>query len=748
LVQARHRLAPAELTQTQRRAAEILEGAGQFEEAIILYRLSEDWESMARIILANARVMIEQGRFRTLLEWIERLPKDFVEQNAHILFWKGVAVMSMSPAASRENLEHSFALFKKERDVAGMLFCFPAIVNAYIHEWNDLTGMGRWIEEMDELMQSSPAFPSQELEARVAVAMVSALSFSQLGNPRLEAWVNRLHSLMNVIEDPNLHCQAVIQLAFFYSFSGRLAEFEVEIDKLRHASSAISPFYRIASILPQIIHAWQVLASHEEGMRLIAEGLRIAESTGVHVLDCSLQIQGTYCALTTGNLKDAETLIAAVAPDAHDTRILNRSHYCYKTGWLAWLRGDLAAADALLREARSLTLRSGSPFYVALTLFGLVQVNISANEFKKAEAYLDEVQPIIRNMRSPIMEFIYLVLRTQTALAGIAEAGPGSPPAKRSDDFLPLLRQTLALGREQGYVNFPWWHSGIMAKLCVRALEHGIEVEYVQSLIRRRKLIPPIDEIEIENWPWPVRIYTLGRFAIVKDGKPLQFAEKAKHMPLKLLKVIIAFGGRDIGAEVVIDTLWPDAEGDAAYRAFVTNLQRLRRLIGRKDAVEHKDGRLTLNPRCVWVDVWTFERLLSKAEAIPLFTTSQNEAIRLIEKAVSIYHGRFLSREEQPWAASFSERLRARFLHNVERIGRYWENAGDWQKAQECYLNAINIDDLSEVFYQRLMMAYQRLGRTSDAIAVYQRCCKVLSSAMGIPPSPATEEIYNSIQKR
>lgn len=93
----------------------------------------------------------------------------------------------------------------------------------------------------------------------------------------------------------------------------------------------------------------------------------------------------------------------------------------------------------------------------------------------------------------------------------------------------------------------------LMARLCAKALDAGIEVEYVQELIRRRCLVPDNQYIYSEKWPWPLKIYTLGRFGIVKDGRHLlsnvQFQRKAKHRPVELLKAIIALGGEMSGRQ-------------------------------------------------------------------------------------------------------------------------------------------------------------------------------------------------------
>ncbi|HJX59849.1 MAG TPA: hypothetical protein VJ462_01040, partial [Thermodesulfobacteriota bacterium] len=75
----------------------------------------------------------------------------------------------------------------------------------------------------------------------------------------------------------------------------------------------------------------------------------------------------------------------------------------------------------------------------------------------------------------------------------------------------------------------------VTAKLCARALEAEIEVEYVQEMIRKRNLIPDKGSLQLENWPWPLKIYTLGRFGIMKDGKPIRFSRKAQEKPISML---------------------------------------------------------------------------------------------------------------------------------------------------------------------------------------------------------------------
>jgi len=131
-----------------------------------------------------------------------------------------------------------------------------------------------------------------------------------------------------------------------------------------------------------------------------------------------------------------------------------------------------------------------------------------------------------------------------------------------------------------------------------------ISPEYVRHLITVRKLIPPTDDnLNLDAWPWPVKIRTLGGFTIERDGVPLSFTGKVQRQPLALLKLVIAYGGRDVSEARLIDTLWPETEGDAARVNLRSSVHRLRKLIG-ADALRNEDGRLSLDPARCWVDAW------------------------------------------------------------------------------------------------------------------------------------------------
>ena len=274
-----------------------------------------------------------------------------------------------------------------------------------------------------------------------------------------------------------------------------------------------------------------------------------------------------------------------------------------------------------------------------------------------------------------------------------------------------------------------------MSELLPVALEAGIEPQATVDLAREFGVVP--GNIETEAWPWPIRIYTLGRFELLLDDKPPEFSRKVPKKVLLLLKAIIAFGAREVPEQKVIDALWPDDEGDAARRSLSATLHRLRNVLGDMKVVRHSGGELTLDERFCWIDARAFESRIERARSDPTE----------LEKAIALYRGVFLSQEEGvAWIVSMRERLRAKFVHAVGKLGTALEASDQIEDAIDFYLRGIEADNLAELFYQGLMRCYAKLDRHAEAMSAYRRLRELLSVTLGVAPSSATQRLFSALR--
>ncbi len=288
-----------------------------------------------------------------------------------------------------------------------------------------------------------------------------------------------------------------------------------------------------------------------------------------------------------------------------------------------------------------------------------------------------------------------------------------------------------------------------MRDLCAKALEQGIETEYVRELIGRLGLVPPphdagVSVFDLEDWPYPIKIITLGGFEVLKNDKPLPDGGKVQKKPLEMLRAVIALGGTNVPAEHLADVLWPEAEGDLAHKSFEMTLSRLRRLLGGENFVRYRAGHLSIDPDTCWVDSLVLERMIGKIEKSPA-----DQVIRFCEKAVGLYGGAFLPSDTTvPWTAHRREMLKNGMLRAITAAGRYSEQAGLWERAVEYYTKGLATDDLAEEFYQRLMVCYGKLGNHAGAVKAYDRCRRLLREHLGIGPSLETEAIHSSMFRK
>ena len=164
----------------------------------------------------------------------------------------------------------------------------------------------------------------------------------------------------------------------------------------------------------------------------------------------------------------------------------------------------------------------------------------------------------------------------------------------------------------------------------------------------------PVDAVGMHSRPvfesnnmLPVTIFTLGRFSLLINGQPADFGRKFPKRPLELLKAIIAQGGREISISRLTVMIWPDVDGDKATRSFDTTLHRLRKILNHDRVLVLRDGKLSLNARYCWVDVWAFERLLGESRRLLRNAGDSNQVCLLeglTENLLSLYQNHFLIR--------------------------------------------------------------------------------------------------------
>ncbi|MHB8348768.1 MAG: bacterial transcriptional activator domain-containing protein, partial [Acidiferrobacterales bacterium] len=71
---------------------------------------------------------------------------------------------------------------------------------------------------------------------------------------------------------------------------------------------------------------------------------------------------------------------------------------------------------------------------------------------------------------------------------------------------------------------------------------------------------------------------------------------------------------------------------------------------------------------------------------------------------------------------------------------------GHAQRALRLLEKGLEADPLAEELYCCLIRAHAALGQHGAALSAYQRCQKMLSTQLGIDPSPRTQALYQAVR--
>ncbi|MEJ2182607.1 MAG: BTAD domain-containing putative transcriptional regulator [Nitrospirota bacterium] len=737
LEKARDTWKRAKCSALAREAAVVLEEAGNVEDSARLFLDAEDWEGLSRLIASQAETLIMQGRSRLLEQWLAALPEKVMAQSPWLQYWMGASLLHLSPPESELYFQRAHGLFTTLGHAEGEYLSWSGVVDAISYSLSNLRRLDPWVSRLDGLIRRHRGFPSPAIETRVAASMFCALVVRHPNHRQLTFWQEKAVTLVEKSPDVNLKTVTLFYNAWHVLNTGDLAKAALLIEKLKQtaASRNVSPFTLIAvKVAEAILHLFR--GNHARCLEAVNEGLDLSARSGVPFLVFQILGHAVWSCLHAGDHTAAKKYLGEMEPSLRCATSLDAGLYhAISAFFLMETGGDLRVAAEHLELCRGMVNSTGMAKIDVMFPMFRVQLDYDIGLLDEARRHIEEGKRKETRLRSPLFSFTYLIAEAQVAFT-----------MEREQEALALLGEAMALGRRHGYFVTCLWRPRIMARLCEKALEARIEVDYVRDLIRKRNLLPGAQGVTIENWPWRFEIYMLGRFGVVRDGKPLAFTGKSRQRPLSLLKALIALGGREVSEERLTDALWPESLGDTAHQSFATTLFRLRKLLGSDDAIQLREGRLTLDPRYCRVDIWAFERLLGQAEGLWKKGEAAS-AVQLMERASRMYQGPFLKEEAgKPWTAATRERLLSKFLRGLSTLGSYWQENGHWEKALQCYQQGLEVDELAEELYQHLMSCYQKLGRRAEALAVYERCKRILSCTFGLPPSERTEEIYRSLR--
>ncbi len=714
-----------ELRELQRRAGRLLVEEGAIDSAIDLVISARDWVSAANVLQLNAEMLYGQGRFNTLTGWLNQFPAEVIADYSWLAYWLGTCTALTNFRNGRIQLERAFDAFKQSGDLLGEILCAAQIIEIVYFQFENYSDFSKWLDHLERLDSMTFAFPSIEMRLQVLSAHLRAIVFyrpsSALRLPLVESLESEITNKSNV----NRRVSAALALVTHASVCGPLnrGQWVLELVEKLSMSSDLAVVFRVYS--GQVCGFWYWFNGD------FALALQTYERTAEWAGKLNLSVRHFITQYIFGTIYIASGRDNEGEAIAQTLQHLPRAKNPFQNWILSYFRLFIAL-KAQNRQAAILEIEYakvvdelGSPFYscgqrmhaaIGYAIFGM---------FSEAKRNLSELREVMivhypRNELPFHFTRAFVAIREQNLLETRDALERGFKTAK-------LLGGPGAVG----------WMLGQTAEILSTALKLDIETATARDWIRRMQLTCP--DPNLSMWPWPIKIYTLGQFVILKYDIPLVFGKKAPKRLLQLLKAIIVFGGENVPKDKLFESIWPDDDAATASDALKVAIARLRLLLGNDSAIVLQGGNISINRGVCWVDLYAFES--SSRNPKP----DNEHSARFAE----LYKGELLPEETgASWVIGPRERLRSTFLNLINEQARRLEHDGQWEQALSAYRRGIEAENLAESFYQGQMRCYEALDKHAEGQAVYRRLRQLLSITLGIAPAAASTQLFDRLSER
>ncbi len=685
--------------------------------------------------MSSAPAWLAQGRWKTLQDWVARVPGDAVRE-PWLAYWLARSRFALAPAQARDGLLHVLKQFEARADRLGQILCVASIMETH---WVESTGhehLDRWIDRALVLLASNPAFPDGETELRAVSIVMVAMSFRQPRNPMFGWAQERMKVLIesDLVDEAKVLAGSVLVGQSLPGGDLPLGQWTVDRVGPIADRVTISAVTRLMWLLRVACHFARA-ADYELAVETFHRAEVLSEEEGLRAGEAMLCWWGGHIAVLAGRAHDAEQYAARLERSSTIERP-------FHMGILLGIRCMAALAQEQVREAlecgRRATAIAKTQGVVWPRVWHAIPTIYALLEAEQDDEAMAEIRELREFIAATFVEVVEVELLLAEAYLAFRHGHSHACHA--------LLRDALALAADKGYIFLYRTSFRPHRLLLAEAFRAGLDNAYLRRAVERFRLRS--GGVADENWPWSVKIYTLGRFEVRVGGQPLSFSRKTPRRPITLLKALIAFGGGPVAEHKLLDALWPDEDGDAARRALAMALHRLRGLLGVRDALNLEGGAISLDRDLCWVDAFELQRLI--AESIDdARQVDEPTLASVMQRVASLSSGPFLAADEDAsWAISMREKLSARLTQFVATAGGKLEEAGRWEEAASCYQRGLDIDNLAESFYQGLMRCHLQTGRSTDGLNVFRRMRQLLSITLGVPPSPASEALHQALQSR
>jgi predicted ATPase/DNA-binding SARP family transcriptional activator len=248
----------------------------------------------------------------------------------------------------------------------------------------------------------------------------------------------------------------------------------------------------------------------------------------------------------------------------------------------------------------------------------------------------------------------------------------------------------------------------------------------------------------------------LGPFQAWTANGTLQSFRTQKERAL--LSFLAVESNRPHRRDELAELFWPDRSEGIARNNLRQALYGIRQAVGEAAfdsifTISTDEVHFNLSDRA-WLDIAAFDMHLQSSRNhnhSQVFDCSN--CLQHLRDAVEIYRGSFLedvylekNQEFNHWIDFHREQYFQQEIEALEALVDAYEQTGEYSQAVIYARRQVQLDDLEETYYRRLMRLLANNGRNSAALEQYDACRKRLIEVLGKEPEVSTYELAEVIR--
>lgn len=769
-----------------KKAGTIAIGKGSLNQAINCFLEAGDRQTLADVLVRFGGEAVVHGRWQDVAEWLgTAVTEGEIRTNPRLSLLQALVEIGRGQLGHAQRaVMQAETLFQQSNDLVAMAEC--QLLKARIYR-----GRGAMRESFRFLFDAEANLS----ESRFKLLLTIEKSVILYSAGKLKDARDVLLQCLEEYEGTGDNEAVVMILEALGNVTYLLGEPSRAIAIFKRAISlapdGIMPGYNFQDVLSAIYDDW---GETEQALVVAQRSLAVKEKIGLTEDLPSSYLQLACICTNLGRFAEAEEyfLKGINYVREHDS---DRSTLALNLVFLArtlslqekWIEARAYAKEALaVAESQPYLLRTSIPtvagpilartgtWDLGMELLKKAEKRAEAMGFVKAHAYNCQAQAALYFMQGDHENAKFY---TEKALSLSVKINDLQNFVTCYHWYYPLLLHGLETGTETSFVQL------VLRKVGTRCLGHLIPLVLVGSPETKQRIIPVLAEIggseaanvlytlrsdpsrlvrtiAAEAWERLVRpedapktsdtrrslrLHLLGPVRIFVGDQDITGVKWRSHRARDLL-IYLAHIGQPVGKDQIIDALWPEDYHDIekANAKFHTTVYRLRAVLkkyGFPHMIKHGTEVYSLAGP-VTTDLADFDVLMRAAQKR---TVDPVEETRLLEEALSHYHGDYLEYLDYDWAIPQREALRLRYSEAKLRLINCYLASEQYEKAIRELVLLLQDDELNETYHSLLIMAYAKSGQRQAAQKQYLRLTAVLRDELGVTPSKETQRLYHEL---